>query len=55
MLFRSDMPLTAIEDFAELGKSDPLFEKLDEACKNNRGLWSAQAEKVLFEHFGVEI
>ena len=50
-----DMPLTAIEDFAELGKSDPLFEKLDEACKNNRGLWSAQAEKVLFEHFGVEI
>ena len=49
-----DMPLTAIEDFAEKGKTDPLFQKLDEACKKNRGLWSAQAEKILFEHFGVE-
>ena len=49
-----DMPLTAIEDFEELGKTDPLFKKLDEACKENRGLWSAKAEKILFEHFGVE-
>ena len=50
-----DMPLTAIEDFAELGKTDPLFKKLDEVCRKNRGLWSAEAEKVLFEHFGVEV
>ncbi len=49
-----DMPLTAIEDFAELGKTDLLFQKLDEACKRNRGLWNAEAEKILFEHFGVE-
>ncbi len=28
--------------------------KLDEICKKNRGLWSSEAEKVLFEHFGVE-
>lgn len=49
-----DMPLTAIEDFAELGKTDPLFAKLDAACRKNRGLWSAEAEKILFEHFGVE-
>ena len=49
-----DMPLTAIEDFEELGKTDPLFKKLDEACKKNRGLWNAEAERILFEHFGVE-
>ena len=49
-----DMPLTAIEDFAQKGKTDPLFAKLDEACKKNRGLWSAEAERILFEHFGVE-
>ncbi|MDD3279526.1 MAG: zinc-binding dehydrogenase [Lachnospiraceae bacterium] len=49
-----DMPLTAIDDFEELGKQDPLFAKLDAACKKNRGLWNAEAEKILFEHFGVE-
>lgn len=49
-----DMPLTAIDDFEELGKTDSLFAKLDEACKRNRGMWSAEAEKILFEHFGVE-
>lgn len=50
-----DMPLTAIDDFEELGKTDPLFAKIDAACKENRGMWSAKAEKILFEHFGVEI
>lgn len=50
-----DMPLTAIDDFEELGKTDPLFAKLDATCKENRGMWSAKAEKILFEHFGVEI
>lgn len=49
-----DMPLTALADFEELGKTDPLFAKLDAACKANKGLWSAEAEKILFEHFGVE-
>lgn len=49
-----DMPLTAITDFEELGKTNPLFAKLDEICKKNRGLWSAEAEKILFEHYGVE-
>lgn len=50
-----DMPLTAIDDFEELGKTDPLFAKLDKACKQNRGMWNAEAEKILFEHFGVEL
>lgn len=49
-----DMPLTAIDDFEELGKTDPLFQKLSDSCKANRGLWNAEAEKILFEHFGVK-
>ena len=50
-----DMPLTAIEDFGKLGETDPLFAKLDASCKAHRGLWNAEAEKILFEHFGVEV
>lgn len=42
-----DMPLTAIDDFAELGKTDPMFAKLDELCKASNGLWNAEAEKYL--------
>lgn len=49
-----DMPLTAIDDFEELGETDPLFAKLDASCKAHRGLWNAEAEKILFDHFGVE-
>lgn len=49
-----EMPLTAIDDFEKLGETDPLFKKLDESCKAHRGLWNAEAEKILFEHFGVE-
>ena len=45
-----DMPLTAISDFAEKGKTDPLFAKLDEIIKNNNGLWCLEAERYLLEH-----
>lgn len=45
-----DMPLTAIADFGKLGESDPFFAKLDELCKKNNGLWSAEAEKYLLEN-----
>ena len=47
-----DMPLTAISDFARLGESDPFFAKLDELCKKNNGLWSAEAEQYLLETKG---
>lgn len=47
-----DMPLTAISDFAKLGESDPFFAKLDELCKKNNGLWSAEAEQYLLETKG---
>ncbi len=44
------MPLTAIADFAELGKTDPLFAKLAELTKANNGLWSSACEKYLLEN-----
>ena len=50
-----DMPLTAIEDFGELGKTDPLFKQLHEVCNANRGLWCKEAEDILFAHYGVEV
>ncbi|MCR4695164.1 MAG: zinc-binding dehydrogenase [Pseudobutyrivibrio sp.] len=50
-----EMPLTAIEDFGKLGEKDPFFKKLDECCKAHRGLWNPEAEKMIFEHFNVEI
>ncbi|MDL2294648.1 zinc-binding dehydrogenase [Ruminococcaceae bacterium OttesenSCG-928-D13] len=40
-----DLPLTAIAEFAELGKSNPLFAELAGLCVD--GLWSVEAEKYL--------
>ena len=45
-----DLPLTAIADFEELGKTDPMFAELDRLCKANNGLWNADAEKYLLAH-----
>lgn len=45
-----DLPLTAIEDFEELGKTDPLFKKLDELVKKHGGLWNAEAEEYLLQN-----
>ena len=42
-----DMPLTAIDDFGEKGKTDPLFAELDRLCKAAGGLWNPEAEKYL--------
>ena len=40
-----NMPLTAIADFAELGKTDPRYARLNELCPD--GLWTPAAEKYL--------
>lgn len=48
-----NMPMTAIDDFATLGETDPFFYELDKVCKANNGLWSAKAEKMLLEHFNA--
>ncbi|QJW45832.1 zinc-binding dehydrogenase [bacterium BFN5] len=47
-----DMELTAIDDFAVKGESNPHFAKLAEICQRNRGLWNAEAERYLLEHWG---
>ena len=48
------MPLVSLYKLGELGKTDPLFAKLDAACKANKGLWNVEAEKILFDHFNVK-
>lgn len=45
-----ELPLTAIEDFAEKGKSDPLFAELAKIVGKNNGLWSLEAEQYLLSH-----
>lgn len=42
-----EMPLTAIADFAEKGKTNPVYAHLAELCEANNGLWNAEAEKYL--------
>ncbi len=48
-----DMPLTAIEEFEELGKTNELFKQLAESVKQHNGLWNGEAEKILFQHHGI--
>ena len=45
-----NIPLTAIDDFAEAGKSNPFFAKLAEIVSRHNGLWNAEAEKYLLEN-----
>ena len=45
-----DIPLTAIADFAELGKSDPFFAELAAIVARNNNLWCVEAEKYLLEN-----
>ena len=44
------MPLTAIADFEDRGKTDPFFAALADICGRHRGLWNAEAERYLLEH-----
>ncbi len=43
------LPLTAIADFAEKGRTDPMFRTLHEICEAHNGLWCAEAEQVLLQ------
>ena len=45
-----DIPLVAVDELGELGKTDPLFATLDEIVKKNGGMWCAEAEKYLLEN-----
>ncbi len=45
-----NMELTAIDDFAKKGETDPMFKKLAEICGKNNNLWCGEAEAYLLEH-----
>lgn len=42
-----EMELTAIVDFREKGKTDPMFAELADIIDRNNGLWCVEAEKYL--------
>jgi len=39
--------MTAIADFAMLGKTNPYFAALADICDHHNGLWSAEAEQYV--------
>ena len=41
------MPMTAIADFAELGKTNKFFADLADICARNNGIWSDEAEEYV--------
>ena len=41
------LPMTAIADFAEKGRTDPFYAELDRICSANKGLWCKEAEDYL--------
>ncbi len=45
-----DLPLVAISDFAELGKTDKFYAALAGMCDRHSGLWNAEAEEYLLKH-----
>jgi threonine dehydrogenase-like Zn-dependent dehydrogenase len=44
------LSLTAITNFEEKGKTDPLFKNLHEIVAKNNGIWSIEAEKYILQH-----
>lgn len=42
-----DLPLTAIADFREKGRSNPVFAALADIVERHNGLWNTEAEKYL--------
>ncbi len=45
-----NLPLTAISDFEEKGKNDPLFKELARLVSKTKGLWNVEAENYLLEN-----
>ena len=43
------MPLVAIADFEERGRTEPFYAGLAEICARNDGLWSAEAERWVLD------
>jgi hypothetical protein len=45
-----NLPLTAIDDFAEKGKTDPFWKTLGEISAKNNRLWCKEAEDYLLKN-----
>ena len=45
-----DIPLVALSDLAELGKTNPMWRELADIVKRNGNVWSPEAEKYLLEN-----
>ena len=45
-----DIPLIAISDLAELGKTNDLYKNLAQIVEKNSGLWCTEAEEYLLAH-----
>jgi hypothetical protein len=45
-----NLPLTAIDDFAEKGKTDPFYAELARLVAQTKGLWNVEAEAYLLEN-----
>ena len=50
MYTQISLPLTALTDFEEKGKEDPMFAELAKIVAANNGLWCGEAEKYLLAH-----
>ena len=48
------MPLTAISEFDEKGKTDPMFKELAKLVSETNGLWNSKAEKYLLKTLSKE-
>ena len=45
-----NLPLVAIADFSELGKTDPFYAELAKLVAETKGLWNVKAEEYLLEN-----
>lgn len=45
-----ELPLTALDDFAVKGETEPLFKELADIIARNRGLWCVEAEQYLLTY-----
>lgn len=50
MYTHKNLPLTAIDDFAALGKNDPFFAELAKLVEKTKGLWNLEAEAFLLKN-----
>jgi threonine dehydrogenase-like Zn-dependent dehydrogenase len=46
-----NMPLTAIDDFKDLGETSELFKRLHELVEKHNGLWNVEAEAYLLKYY----